>query len=60
MLKNPPAIEQEIDFRIQLLETKLFNLSPIIILDSIEIGRYVIYVLSKIYHDIRENLVLMR
>lgn len=60
MLKNPPSIEQEIDFRIQLLETKLFNLSPIIILDSIEIGRYEIYALSKTYHDIRENLVLMR
>ena len=56
----PQSIEQEIDFRIQLLETKLFNLSPIIILDSIEIGRYEIYALSKTYHDIRENLVLMR
>lgn len=60
MLKNPPLIEEEIDFRMQFLETKLPSLSPLIIVDCIEMGKYEIYALSKTYHDIRENLVLMR
>ena len=60
ILKNPPTIEQEIDFRIQFLATKLLNLFPLVIVDSIKMGQYEIYALSKTYHDIRENLVLMR
>lgn len=60
MLKNPPPIEQEIDFRMQFLETKLLSLSPLVIVDCIEKGQYEIYALSQTYHDIRENLVLMR
>lgn len=60
ILKNPPTIEQEIDFRIQFLATKLLNLSPLVIVDNIKMGQYEIYALSKTYHDIRENLVLMR
>lgn len=60
MLKNPPLIEQEIDFRMQFLATKLLSLSPLVIVDCIKMGQYEIYALSKTYHDIRENLVLMR
>lgn len=57
MVLNPPKIETEIDFRVKLLKTPLLTLSPIIILDTLEIGTYEVYLLSKTYQDIREILV---
>lgn len=59
IIQNPPTIEAEIDFRAKFLGTNFISLSPIIILDTLEIGRYEIYALSKTYHDIRENLALI-
>ncbi|MBV5278902.1 MAG: epoxyqueuosine reductase QueH [Campylobacteraceae bacterium] len=59
IIQNPPTIEAEIDFRVKFLGTNFISLSPIIILDTLEIGRYEIYALSKTYHDIRENLALI-
>jgi len=35
------------------------SLSPLIVLDEIKIGSYELFVQSKTYHDIRENLVLI-
>ncbi len=60
MLQNPPQVECEIEFRMKFLDTFFISLSPIIILDTLEIGKYEIYALAKTYHDIRENLALIR
>lgn len=57
MIQNPPELEAEIAFRAKLLKTYMHTLSPIIILDTLEVAAYEVYLLSKTYHDIREVLV---
>jgi len=57
MLYTPPSIECEISFRQALFPQPLLNLSPIIILDTLHLGTYELYALTKTYDDIREILV---
>jgi len=59
MLQNPPTIEQEILFRNHLLKNVLSSLTPIIILDEVTSSSYELYLSSKTYPDIRENLVFI-
>jgi hypothetical protein len=60
MLVSPPSIESEIKCREALFNSLLLSLSPIIVLDKVDLEHYEIYALSKTYQDIRENLVLIR
>lgn len=60
LLLNPLSIEEEIDFRVKFFKSNFLSLTPVILLDSVEIGKYEIYALTKTYEDIRENLALIR
>ena len=59
MLQNPPKLELEMMFRNTYMKSLFTSLSPLIVLDEIKIGSYELFVQSKTYHDIRENLVLI-
>ncbi|MDD3341974.1 MAG: epoxyqueuosine reductase QueH [Sulfurospirillaceae bacterium] len=59
MLRKPPPIEIEIACRQALIGSVVLSLSPIIIVDEIQLEPYEIYAISKTYQDIRENLVLI-
>ncbi|WP_299040814.1 epoxyqueuosine reductase QueH [uncultured Campylobacter sp.] len=50
LLINPPKIKKELKLR-KMLTGLEFNLSPIIVLDEIKTGRYIIEANSKIYHS---------
>ena len=54
--KNPLTIDEEIEFRGKILNSK-YSLSPIIILDEFEDVRYDIEINSKIYPDNKEILI---
>ncbi len=60
MLKKPPEIEEEILLRNMVCDTPVLSLSPIIVLDELTSNRYEIGLNSKIYDDVRENLVIFR
>lgn len=60
MLFNPPSIAAELHFRAQLLQTPYVSLSAIIILDELCVDAYELYLATRTYPDIRENLVLIR
>ena len=53
--KNPPNIEEEIEFREKITNTK-YSLSPIIIVDEIK-ERYEVDIEAKVYPDVREILI---
>lgn len=59
MLQNPPSVEQEILFRNHFSKNFLSSLTPIIILDEVVSPTYELYLSSKTYPDIRENLVFI-
>ena len=59
MLFNPPSIAAELHFRAQLLQTPYVSLSAIIILDELCVDAYELYLATRTYPDIRENLVLI-
>ncbi|ACZ11221.1 epoxyqueuosine reductase QueH [Sulfurospirillum deleyianum] len=59
MLQNPPTIACEIRVREAICGRFSFSLSPLIVLDEVEMGGYELCVESKSYPDIRENLVLI-
>lgn len=56
---NPPSIEAEIALR-QKLTYSSFSLTPIIIIDKIEAEKtFFIYIESRTWNDIRENLIMI-
>ena len=57
MMKNPLKFKDEIKVRFSLSNTVLPTLFAIVVLDEIKIDRYEIYLNSKVYEDVRENLV---
>lgn len=59
MLQNPPTIEIELGFRRAYQSSECASLSPLIVLDEIKIETYELFIQSKTYPDIRENLVLI-
>jgi len=59
LMQNPLSIEDEMALREEITGSK-FNLSPIIIIENLEDKKYEIYLNSKIYDDVRENLVIFR
>lgn len=59
MLFNPPPVAIELHFRAQLLQTPYISLSAMIILDELCVDAYELYVATKTYPDIRENLVFI-
>ena len=59
MLFNPLSIASELEFRAHLLQTPYISLSAIIILDELHLESYELYLSTKTYPDIRENLVLI-
>jgi hypothetical protein len=59
MLQNPPSIETELDVRKAISGSALLSLSPIFILDALEASSYEIFLQSRTYSDIRENLVFV-
>ena len=57
--KNPPTIQQEINIREKVLNSK-YNLSPLIVLENIPISQKIeIKIDSKIYPDNKEVLILI-
>lgn len=59
MLQNPPTIKKELAFRKRILKSELPTLSPIIVLDELKMESYEIFLQSRCYNDIRENLVFI-
>ena len=59
MLFNPLPIASELEFRAHLLQMPYISLSAIIILDELHLESYELYLSTKTYPDIRENLVLI-
>jgi len=59
MLQNPPTIEREIAFRNTYTKSKVLSLTPLIVLDEVKVDSYELFIQSKTYQDIRENLVLI-
>lgn len=58
--QNPPSIEEEIALRHKLTGT-YFSLTPIVVLDKIYLEKpYSLYIDSKIWPDVRENLMKIR
>lgn len=60
LMKNPLSFEEEVVLRNKLSFSHLQSLNPIIVLDNIEKKRYEIFLNSKTYTDVRENLVKIR
>ena len=60
LMKKPLHIEAELTLRKALTNTIFQTLNPIVILDSIELQKYEIKLISKTYSDIREVLVKIR
>jgi predicted adenine nucleotide alpha hydrolase (AANH) superfamily ATPase len=56
LIKNPPLIEEEIQFRAYLTNTP-YNLSPIIVVDELHDGKYEVDIEAKIYPDNKEILI---
>jgi len=59
MLQNPPTVELEMAFRNAFMKSPFASLTPLIVLDEVNAGAYELFLQSKTYHDIRENLVLI-
>jgi len=59
MLQNPPTVEIEMTFRNAIMKLSFASLTPLIVLDEVNVGAYELFLQSKTYHDIRENLVLI-
>lgn len=59
LLQNPPTIEIEMTFRNTIMNTCFASLTPLIVLDEVKLESYELFLQSKTYHDIRENLVLI-
>lgn len=59
ILQNPPSVACEMAIRTHLTHSLGFSLTPIIILDEVCVGAYTLFLQSKTYHDIRENLALI-
>ena len=59
MLQNPPTVEKEMMFRNECMKSIFASLTPLIILDEVKIDVYELFIQSRIYQDIRENLVLI-
>lgn len=57
LLMNPMEVEEEIKLREKLSYSSLLHVSPIIVVDKLEITKFEITLKSKTYIDIRENLV---
>ncbi len=57
IIKNPLKFEDEIKIRNSLSNSVLPTLFTIVILDEVRIDKYEIYLNSKVYEDVRENLV---
>ncbi|AFL67527.1 epoxyqueuosine reductase QueH [Sulfurospirillum barnesii] len=60
MLQNPPSVAVELRVRNAFKSFECASLSPLVVLDTIEIKSYELFIQSKTYPDIRENLVLIR
>ena len=59
LLHNPPSLEVEITFRNSITQSLFASLTPLIIVDEVKLEPYELFIQSKTYHDIRENLVLI-
>ena len=59
LLHNPPSLEVEITFRNSITQSLFASLTPLIIVDEVKLESYELFIQSKTYHDIRENLVLI-
>lgn len=57
LMKKPLHVEDELKLRKALANTIFQTLNPIVVLDSIELKKYEIKLISKTYSDIREVLV---
>jgi len=55
ILKNPPSVEEEVNFR-QKVTHSAYSLSPIIIVDEIN-EKYEVDIEAKVYPDVREILI---
>lgn len=58
LLFHPPTIETELFFRNQLINSA-YDLSPIIIVDTIPASKLFIELETKIYDDTREKIILL-
>lgn len=59
MLQNPPTVEREMAFRNSIMKSPFASLTPLVVLDEIKVDSYELFIQSKTYNDIRENLVLI-
>lgn len=59
LLQNPPTIEVEMAVRNNIMKSPFASLTPLIVLDEVKLESYELFIQSKTYHDIRENLVLI-
>ncbi len=57
LMMHPPTFEEEIKLREQL-GCDFYDLSAIIVLDKVELGKYEIVIDSKIYEDVIEKLLI--
>ncbi len=59
MLRNPPSLECELQFRAHLFPSPVLSLSPVVIVDKLDVREYTLFLESVSYPDIRENLVFI-
>jgi predicted adenine nucleotide alpha hydrolase (AANH) superfamily ATPase len=60
IMKNPLTFEKEVTLRNMLSFSLLPSQSPIIVIDGLEKKKYEVFLNSKTYTDVRENLVKIR
>jgi len=58
LIFNPPSVESEIALRETILESK-YDLTPIIILDTIVDKKLTITLNAKCYEDVKEKLIIL-
>ena len=59
LLQNPPTVEVEMSLRNSIMKSPFASLTSLIVLDEVKLESYELFIQSKIYPDIRENLVLI-
>ncbi|MBE0491637.1 MAG: epoxyqueuosine reductase QueH [Sulfurospirillum sp.] len=60
MLRKPPSIRREVALRKKLTNTNMLTLHPIVVLDSLSMKHFEMFLEDKIYPDVREILVKVR
>ena len=59
LLHNPPTVDCEIEVRKKLFPKSTLGLSPLFVVDSVQLASYEIFLQSHTYSDVRENLVFI-